>query len=83
MLRVSESSDCDFIEEYKNNITFLNEHFPEWKKTKYMKLFYCFTNHSANFKLAIVKKMYVFHVFRFFIMTYKWITKTLKIDIKW
>lgn len=83
MLRASESSNCDFVEEYKNSVTFLNKNFPEWKITKYMKLFYCLTHHSANLKLAIVKKIYVFHMFRFFITTYKWITKTLKIDIKW
>ena len=83
MLRASEGNNCDFDEEYKNNLIFLNNNFPEWKTTRYIKIFYCITHNSANLKLAIVKKVYVFHLFKFFISTYKLITKTLKIDIKW
>ena len=83
MLKVSETDNCDFSEEYKKNLKFLNENFPEWKKTKYTKIIYCLKKKSVNFKLAIVRKVYICHLFKAFILTYKFITKTLKIDIKW
>ena len=83
MLKVSETDNCDFSEEYKKNLKFLNENFPEWKKTKYTKIIYCLKKKSVNFKLVIVRKVYICHLFKAFILTYKFITKTLKIDIKW
>lgn len=83
MLRASGTDNCNFDEEYKNNLKFLNENFPEWKKTTYTKLSYCIKNKSANLKLAIVRKVYMCHLFKVFISTYKFITKTLHIDIKW
>ena len=83
MIKVSETDNCDFSEEYKKNLKFLNENFPEWKKTKYTKIIYCLKKKSVNFKLAIVRKVYICHLFKAFILTYKFITKTLKIDIKW
>ena len=83
MLKVSETDNCDFSEEYKKNLKFLNENFPEWKKTKYTKIIYCLKKKSVNFKLAIVRKVYICHLFKAFILTYKFITKTLKIDIQW
>lgn len=83
MLRASNFNNCNFKEEYKNNLKYLNNNFPEWKNTIYLKLFYCLKRKSSNLKLAIVKKIYLFHLFGFFIRFYKFITKTLKIDIKW
>lgn len=83
MLKASGANNCDFSEEYKKNLKFLNENFPEWKKTKYTKIMYCLKNKSANLKLAVVRKVYICHLFKVFILTYKFITKTLKIDIKW
>ena len=83
MLKASGANNCNFNEEYKKNLEFLNKNFPEWKKTKYTNLFYCIKNKSSNLKLAIVRKVYRCHLFKAFISTYKFITKTLKIDIKW
>lgn len=83
MLRISNDANCNFKKEYKDNLKYLNNNFPEWKKTKYLKIIYCLKNKSSNIKLAIVKKLYVFHMFGIFISTYKFITNKLKIDIKW
>ena len=83
MLLVSNSIKYNFRKEYKNNLKYLNNNFPQWKHTKYLKMIYCITHKSSNLKLAIVKKIYVFHMFGIFISIYKFITKTLKIDIKW
>lgn len=83
MLQASEAVDCDFKEEYKRNLNFLNENFKEWKTTKYLKILYCLKHKSTNLKLAIVKKIYIFHMFRIFIAVYKFIINVLKIEIKW
>ena len=83
MLRASNSNNCNFKEEYKKNFKYLNNHFPEWKSTNYLNFFYCLKRKSSNLKLAIVKKIYLLHLFGIFIKLYKIITNTLKIDIKW
>ena len=83
MLRASNNNDCNFKEEYKKNLEYLDNNFSEWKKTKYLKIIYCLKHKSTNLKLAIIKKIYVMHMFKIFISIYKFITNTLKIDIKW
>lgn len=83
MLLVSNNPQCDFKKTYKQNLEYLNNNFIEWRTTKYLNILYCLKKRSSNFKLAIVKKIYIFHLFGLFINTYKFITKTLKIDIKW
>ena len=83
MLRISNDTNYNFKKEYKDNLKYLNNNFPEWKKTKYLNIIYCLKNKSSNIKLAIVKKIYVFHMFGIFISTYKFIINKLKIDIKW
>lgn len=83
MLLVSNDNKHNFRKEYKNNLKYLNNNFSKWKHTKYLGILYCLKHKSSNLKLAIVKKVYVFHMFSIFISIYKFITKTLKIDIKW
>ena len=83
MIKASDPNNCDFKEEYKNNLLYLNEHFPEWKKTKYLNIFYSLTHKKANFKIAIIKKIYRLHMFKMFVGIYKFIINTLKIEIKW
>ena len=83
MLKASENESMNFKEIYLNNLRYLDTNFKQWRKSKYLKLGYSLKKGSLNFKVAIVKKIYIFHCFRFFISLYKLITKTLKIDIKW
>lgn len=83
MLRASDKNNCNFKEEYKDNLLFLNTEFPQWKKTKYLNIFYSLRHNKINLKVAIVKKIYVLHLFKIFIYIYKFIINKLKIDIKW
>jgi len=83
MLRVSEQDKEFFNKQYKQNLSYLNKEFPQWKKTKYLKLIYNFSHKSSNLKVAIVKKIYLLNLFKIFISTYKFVTSKLKIDIKW
>lgn len=83
MLRASGGNNCDFKKEYTENLKFLNEEFPQWKKTKYLNIIYSVSHNTGNLKVAIVKKIYIMHLFPAFISFYKFITKNLKKDIKW
>lgn len=83
MLLVSKDKNSNFKLEYKKNLKYLNDNFSEWKSTKYLKLLYCLRKKSSNLKVAIVKKVYMLHMFSAFISVYKFVTSKLKIDIKW
>ena len=46
-------------------------------------IIYSLKHKGANLKVAIVKKVYVLHLYKAFLAVYKFILKTFKIDIKW
>ena len=81
MLRMSDDK-ANFKQVLKDNRKYLDANFPTWRKTKYLKIFYTLT-HKSNFKVAVMKKVYLLHMYRAFLAIYKWILKTFKIDIKW
>lgn len=81
MFRIS-SDKQNFKQVLKENRNFLDREFPLWRKTKYLNIIYTIRNRS-NLKVAIMKKVYVLHLYRAFLRIYKWILKTFKIDIKW
>lgn len=67
----------------KENRKYLDQNFSLWRKSKYLNLGYSMTHHFANFKIAIMKKIYVLHMYRAFLAVYRFIIDKLKIDIKW
>ncbi len=81
MFRIS-SDKQNFKQVLKENREFLDREFPLWRKTKYLNIIYTIKNRS-NLKVAIMKKVYVWHLYKAFLKIYKWILKTFKIDIKW
>lgn len=83
ILRIFQNEKDKFKVEYNNILKYLDENFPEWRKTKYLNIIYNLKNGFVNGKVAIVKKMYVFHLMKPFLGLYEFITKILKIDIKW
>ena len=82
MFRVS-SDKANFKTILKENKEYLNKEFPLWKKSKYLNISYIIKNKSKNLKLGIMKKVYIMHLYKFFLKIYKFILNTLKIDIKW
>ena len=82
MFRMSSDKE-NFKDVLKNNRKYLDKEFPLWRRTKYLKLGYCITHKSKNFKVAIMKKIYLLHMYRAFLGFYKFILKTFKVDIKW
>lgn len=82
MFRVS-TDKRNFKQILKDNRKYLNNEFPLWRKSKYLNISYTISHKCANLKVAIVKKIYVMHMYRLFLSIYKFILKTFKIDIKW
>lgn len=83
MLSVYKNGKVKFSAEYKSILNYLNINFPMWRKSKYTTIIYNLTHKKYNLKVAIVRKVYVLHLFKAFLGFYDFITKTLKIDIKW
>lgn len=82
MFRVS-SDKANFKQILKENREYLNREFPEWRKSKYLNIGYVLSHKGANLKLAIMKKVYVMHLYKAFLAVYKFILNVFKIDIKW
>ena len=82
MFRMS-SDKKNFKNVLKENREYLDKEFPTWRTTKYLKINYCLSHKSKNFKVAIMKKVYLLHLYRVFLAVYKFILNTFKIDIKW
>lgn len=82
MFRMSDDKK-NFKQVLKDNRKYLDSNFPLWRKSKYLNLSYTISHKFANFKLAVVKKIYVMHLYRAFLAVYKFILRTFKIDIKW
>lgn len=72
----------NFKQILKENRRYLDEKFPLWRKSEYLNVSYSLS-HGANLKVAIVKKLYILHLYRAFLAFYRFIIETLKIDIKW
>ena len=82
MFRMS-SDKKNFNQVLKDNRKYLDKEFPLWKKSKYLNISYSLKHKGANLKVAIVKKIYVLHLYRVFLAIYKFVLKTFNIDIKW
>lgn len=82
MFRISNDKNCNFKEELKKNRKFLNENFSMWRKSKYLNISYTL-KHKCNFRSAVMKKIYVLHLYRAFLVCYKFMINVFKVDIKW
>lgn len=83
MFRLSYDKECDFKVVVRNNIKFMDENFPTWKKSPYITLKYVLKHNFINCKIWIVKLFYKMHMFSLFIKLYRFMIDRLKVDIKW
>ena len=83
MFRLSNDKECNLKEAIKTNNKFLDDWFPTWRYSKFIKLSYMFKHGFNNLKIWIVKMCYKFHLFRAFLKVYNFMITKLKIDIKW
>ena len=73
----------NFKETYKIVKEYMNKEFPNWKKCKYLNIWYNITHNCSNIKIAIMKKIYRLGLYKCFLSLYRFIIDKLKIDIKW
>jgi hypothetical protein len=83
MHRLSFAEGISLGSAIKNNTRFLDQNFPLWRKSPYIRLVYVIKHRRANLKLFIVRKIYEFHLFRQFLLCYGFMIRRLGIDIKW
>lgn len=83
MFRISYNKNCDLKKHLKENRESLEQNFPHWKRSKYLTLGYMLKNGFDNYKLWIVHGFYKLHLFRFFLLVYRFMIDKMKIDIKW
>jgi len=83
MFRLSADKTCDFKKELKLNKEYLDNNFKGWRKCKYLNIIYSISHKFANIKVAIMKKVYVLHMYRAFLKVYTFMIEKLKVDIKW
>lgn len=83
MFRLSYDKNCNLKEKIAINIKFLDEYFPNWRYSKYLKISYMLKNGFENLKLWIVLWVYKLHAFKLFISIYSFMINNLKLDIKW
>lgn len=83
MYRMSADKTLNFKEALKENKKFLNENFPKWRSSKYIKLNYVIKHKGTNLKLWIVKMFYNLGLFRLFIKVYTFMINKFGVDIKW
>lgn len=63
---------------------YLDDEFPQWKNLKYLHLFYCLKNHGIKgLGLSICSFLYKINMFKLFLISYSFVIKTFKVDIKW
>ena len=83
MFRISYDKEANLKAEIKSINEFLDFNFPSWRKSKYLKLSYSLTHKFSNFKIAVMKKIYIMHLYPAFLVLYRFMIDKLKIDIKW
>mgnify|MGYP001773834238 CR=1 FL=1 len=81
--RLSCDKTLDLKSIFQKNNAILNQKFPLWKKSKYLRFSYMVKNGFANWKLWIMKLIYQMHGLRLFLSVYRFMINKLKIDIKW
>lgn len=81
--RLSYSKDCDLVAAIKQSKTFLDEHFPTWRKSPYINGRYA-RLHGQSFKrLLISSRMYRMGLMSPFLGAYRTITDFIGFDMKW
>lgn len=67
----------------KHTDLYMEQHFNEYKNTRYLKLSYSITHGFLNIKVIIMKIIYNLNLFSIFLKFYNFLINKLKIDIKW
>lgn len=81
--RFSFLNNKEYNKLIKSNYSLLNREFRTWSSSKFLGFSYLFKTKFRNIKLYIVKVAYKLGLLLFMLKLYSFVTKKLKIDIKW
>lgn len=83
MYRVSYAQGAEVKKVLKNVILFLDNSFPLWRKTKFLKMTFAFGKGIKYTALAFISQLYKRHMAMVFLRIYRFVHDKLKLDIKW
>lgn len=81
--RVSASKHMNLARELKITTAYLNEWFPLWQTSRFMKLGYALAHRGAFTKLFVASCFYKAHLMRPFLAMYRFVVEKLHVEIKW
>lgn len=82
MYRLSYDKTINIKSEIKNTIKYLDEEFPTWRKSPFLKFNYCIKRGIKHIGLWGISKLYKWNMPMIFIYVYKFVVDKLKMDIK-
>lgn len=83
MYRASYNKEICFKKERKKTKQYLDQYFPAWRKTPFLKFLYCCRHGIKHIGLWMIAKLYKWNLEGIFFMMYRFMIDCLKIDIKW
>lgn len=83
MYRASYDSTIPIRKLVKEMITYLDENFPTWRKSPFLKFRYCYRKGIKHIGLWGISKLYQWKMPMVYIHMYRFVVDVLKIDIKW
>ena len=83
MYRASYDKSIDIKKMLKETIKYLDDNFPTWRKSPYLKFGYCAKNGIKNIGLWGISKLYKWNMPMVYIRLYRFAIDKLKMDIKW
>lgn len=83
VFRLSSSPEVDVRQEIAQMESYLDENFPTWRKSPYIRAGYAFPRGGALTKLWVVQKVYKLHLMPAFLACYRFMIDRLHVDIKW
>ena len=83
MYRASYNKEINFKKTRKETKQFLDEHFPTWRNSTFLKFKYCKKRGIRHIGLWAIALLYKMNLEGIFFIIYRFIIDILKIDIKW
>lgn len=83
MYRASYDRNIEIKKMVKETIKYLDENFPTWRKSPFLKFDYCVKRGIKHIGLWGISKLYKWNMPMIYINLYRFVIDRLKIDIKW
>lgn len=83
VFRLSCSAGADVSHEVRRMSAYLDENFPSWRHSPYIRVSYSLSRGGALVKLLVVQWVYRMHLLPAFLRVYRFMIDRLHVDIKW